>query len=183
MLSARGTSGSNPGTDSGGSEGKRGRIVVCRFFLQGRCKKGGACSFAHDAGSDRKGKEPAPSDDNVCAICYEPPATFALLLNCDHVFCYTCAQHWRNRANKEPALADSDAIKACPVCRVPSLFVVKSSILPRDTAHKDDIVQVYRDAMARKPCRYFSRGPADTTRKRCPFGESPLSPHLTAVLI
>ncbi|KAJ3116172.1 hypothetical protein HK100_001139, partial [Physocladia obscura] len=125
----------------------------------------------HERGDD-------DDEDLECVVCYEKPSVFALLLGCSHVLCQPCSQQWRNRSSKEdPALADSAALKSCPVCRSASPFVVTSIVFPKTSDHKNRIIAKFRFSTQAIPCKYFKRGPADISRKMCPFGDDCLYGH------
>ncbi|KAF8426362.1 hypothetical protein EV426DRAFT_704312 [Tirmania nivea] len=67
---------------------------------------------------------PIPLEAEGCPICQDEPRAikvYGLMKNCNHVFCYDCIIGWRktNVTNKN-----------CPICRVRSPFILKSSVYP-----------------------------------------------------
>ncbi|KAG0047365.1 hypothetical protein BGZ83_007567 [Gryganskiella cystojenkinii] len=108
-------------------------------------------------------------EDMKCAICFEIPSTFGLL---------ECIRTWRSKQITEdmtPHERNSSVTKACPNCRTPSLYVIPSSFFPTCAEQKEIIMQNYKEATARTPCRYF-RESGD--RHWCPFGNECFFAHL-----
>ncbi|KAF9129197.1 hypothetical protein BGW39_004389 [Mortierella sp. 14UC] len=88
------------------------------------------------------------NEDHKCAICFEVPSTFGLLVSCNHAFCLTCIRTWRSK-NIEQDVRSSEqertsVTKACPNCRTQSLFVVPSSYFPATPEQKDTIIKNYK---------------------------------------
>ncbi|KAJ3065788.1 alpha subunit of pyruvate dehydrogenase [Podochytrium sp. JEL0797] len=153
----------------------------CVFFSQNKCRKGAACAFSHEVSTGDVSEEARdtslPTNESLaCAICYESPDTFGLLPECSHVFCISCVRKWRNKSDKDDALASSEAIHACPMCRAKCPIVVPSDVFPEDDDQKQDILKDYKDKMAQVTCRYYKRG-TNPARKRCPFGDDCLYGH------
>ncbi|ORY45240.1 hypothetical protein BCR33DRAFT_659270 [Rhizoclosmatium globosum] len=155
---------------------------TCIFFVKGTCKKADNCLYSHSLpsnGDSNSTDEDMPVDfenSTLCSICYEVPETFGLLLNCSHIFCLNCARKWRNKGSKDGALAESNAIKECALCRSKSALLVPSTSFPRSQQEKDDIVLKYRAKMALIPCKYYKRS-SNPQRKRCPFADDCLFGH------
>ncbi|KAJ3289252.1 hypothetical protein HDU79_004210 [Rhizoclosmatium sp. JEL0117] len=155
---------------------------TCIFFVKGTCKKADNCLYSHSLpsnGDSNSTDEDMPVDyenSTLCSICYEVPETFGLLLNCSHIFCLNCARKWRNKGSKDGALAESNAIKECALCRSKSTLLVPSTSFPRSQQEKDDIVLKYRAKMALIPCKYYKRS-SNPQRKRCPFADDCLFGH------
>ncbi|KAG0204800.1 hypothetical protein BGX28_003372 [Mortierella sp. GBA30] len=176
----------------------------CQWYMSGYCLRGDSCWFSHDRSiinqsyreatvdlSDDEGQEealPSSQDDNdaeadsqKCAICFEEPTTFGLLVSCNHAFCLTCIRTWRSKdmtADLHPhEMIDRNAsvTKACPNCRTPSLYVVPSSFFPTCPEQKEIIIQNYKEATARTPCKYFKES---GDRHWCPFGDSCFFAHM-----
>src|ERR1700730_19426238 len=57
------------------------KAKTCRYFAAGFCKHGDKCWFIHEM------PEADVESADVCAICLEKPATYALLSCCSHTFC------------------------------------------------------------------------------------------------
>ncbi|KAJ0050310.1 hypothetical protein NL108_016892 [Boleophthalmus pectinirostris] len=114
------------------------------------------------------------SQDKVCSICMEvvvqklgqSERRFGILSSCDHVFCLSCIRKWRH------APFANDVVKACPECRVPSELVVPSVHWVQDPAQKDQLVALFKNAVSKKPCKFFLEG-----RGTCPFGDRCLYLH------
>ncbi|KAF9194768.1 hypothetical protein BGZ50_005808 [Haplosporangium sp. Z 11] len=135
----------------------------CHWYLAGYCRRGDTCWFSHDRAyldirhrdedTDTSGDGDStgfPGDsqnddeeDQKCAVCFEAPKTFGLL-------------------------GETQVNKACPMCRTPSLYVVPSSYFPSCQEQKEIIIQNYKEATSRTPCRYFKDSGA---RRWCPFGD------------
>ncbi|KAF8923642.1 hypothetical protein EDD21DRAFT_359117 [Dissophora ornata] len=118
-------------------------------------------------------------DDQKCAICFEVPKTFGLLVSCNHAFCLECIRTWRSKdisSDLQPHDSGNVSVtKACPNCRTPSLYVVPSSFFPTCSEQKEIIIQNYKEATARKPCKYFKES---GDRHWCPFGDDCHFAHL-----
>ncbi|KAI8361209.1 hypothetical protein B0O80DRAFT_152820 [Mortierella sp. GBAus27b] len=170
----------------------------CRWYMAGYCHRGESCWFSHDRGlisAATRGNEIdfAPSenndtesvtqenddDDNKCAICFDVPKTFGLLVSCNHAFCLECIRTWRSKEVSDdlrPSDRDNVSVtKTCPNCRTPSLYVVPSSFFPTCAEDKEIIIQNYKEATSRKPCKYFKDS---GDRHWCPFGEDCHFAHL-----
>ncbi|KAF9912744.1 hypothetical protein BX616_010262 [Lobosporangium transversale] len=122
-------------------------------------------------------------DEQRCAICFEEPTTFGLLVSCNHAFCLTCIRTWRSKEvtaefnENRPFGAENTAsvTKACPNCRTPSLYVVPSSFFPTCAEQKEIIIRNYKEAAGRKKCKYFERS---AEQHWCPFGDGCFFAHL-----
>ncbi|UYV76217.1 MKRN1 [Cordylochernes scorpioides] len=55
--------------------------------------------------------------------------------------------------------------RGCPECRTLSDFVTPSKYWVEDQEEKKQIIKEYKDAMSKKPCKYFKQG-----QGMCPFG-------------
>ncbi|KAG0320121.1 hypothetical protein BGZ99_004680 [Dissophora globulifera] len=99
----------------------------CQWYMAGYCHRGESCWFSHDRGAinanytggedtivisdddededgtTRQAQGAAATNDNdededqKCAICFEVPKTFGLLVSCNHAFCLTCIRTWRSK--------------------------------------------------------------------------------------
>ncbi|CAG8554306.1 5982_t:CDS:2 [Paraglomus brasilianum] len=148
--------------------------IPCRFYQQGYCRFGSGCWFLHEI-PDKSGNKEAITDVDdtpTCSICYEIPTTFGLLVSCDHVFCIDCVRSWRK--SRRQSSISSDQTKTCPLCRKKVPYVVPSSRVPRDAQDKDSIIDSYKAAVAKIPCKYFEG------TKTCPFGDLCLYQHANA---
>eukprot|EP00731_Ephydatia_muelleri_P024645 Em0016g916a len=109
------------------------------------------------------------SQEKTCGICLEvvvgklskSERRFGILSHCDHCFCLECIRKWRGstHANK--------TIRACPLCRVVSHFVVPSEVWIDDPEQKLKLINAYQFNLRTKPCKYFNMGTG-----ACPFGSS-----------
>ena len=112
------------------------------------------------------------SKDLECGICYEVTASigrrFGILNACDHSFCLTCIRNWR-------ATSDSatSSIRACPICRVESHFIIPCERLVRNPERKLKLIEIYQSKMGVIPCKHFKFGDGV-----CPFGSSCFYAHL-----
>ncbi|KAF5351543.1 hypothetical protein D9758_007178 [Tetrapyrgos nigripes] len=150
----------------------------CRYYAQGFCKRGDKCWFLHVPQTSQP--EHATEEDELCSICLEKPSIYGLLTGCSHVFCMTCLKQWREPAAKSMDMIYSGVHKKCPMCRVPSKFIVPSSLFfKHDSPRKAEIVEAYKRSMARVPCRYFTRSLAkDKNNPLCPFGKDCFYQHI-----
>ncbi|XP_052778408.1 probable E3 ubiquitin-protein ligase makorin-1 [Mya arenaria] len=111
----------------------------------------------------------ARSKDKQCGVCMDivlekqPTAEqrFGILSDCSHCFCLACIRKWR--ASKQ---FDSKTIRSCPECRVQSDFVTPSAYWVDTKEDKIKLIQGYKQALGKKPCKYFDKG-----RGECPFNE------------
>jgi len=112
----------------------------------------------------------AASSAVECGICLErvverPERTerrFGILENCSHAFCLSCIRSWRSQDGQ-----GAEVLRACPVCRVMSHFVIPSATFVDDPATKQELIDDYQGNMKRIPCRHFNYGEGE-----CPFGTS-----------
>ncbi|XP_063072919.1 probable E3 ubiquitin-protein ligase makorin-1 isoform X2 [Engraulis encrasicolus] len=108
------------------------------------------------------------SKDMMCGVCMEvvfeksnpSERRFGILSNCSHCYCLKCIRKWRSAKQFE-----SKIIKSCPECRITSNFVIPSEYWVEDKEEKQKLIQMYKDGMGTKACRYFDEG-----RGTCPFG-------------
>lgn len=108
-----------------------------------------------------------------CGICMEKvlaklnPADRRFgLLQCDHSFCIRCIRNWRSAGE-----ADISAVRACPLCRTFSGFVIPSTVWPETMEEKQAILSMYKDKLSAIRCRHFDEG-------TCPFGTSCFYSHI-----
>ncbi|KAM0889399.1 hypothetical protein ACQ4PT_027717 [Festuca glaucescens] len=112
------------------------------------------------------------SEEIECSVCLDrvlskPTAAekrFGLLPECDHAFCITCIRKWRSSSVTSATDIDS-TVKACPICRKVSYYVIPSSIWYSSKEEKQDIINGYKAKLKSIDCRYFDFG-----RDTCPFG-------------
>jgi hypothetical protein len=111
--------------------------------------------------------ERAISRDVECGICLErvvevPGRRFGLLTGCKHAFCLACIREWRARID-----LPTSTVRACPLCRTVSYYVIPSDRFVADDGRKARLSDEYTAAAARVPCRLWDLG-----RGHCPFGSS-----------
>lgn len=150
---------------------------VCRFFVKNKCLRGDACPYSHDLTVDSPLGEAAPADPYdsescksiCCSICLQSVLVegrrFGLLPRCNHVFCLDCILAWRN--SRPPTGISREAARRCPMCRIPSFFVIPSYRFYTGERKKQRVVE-YLDLLSCKPCRYYSES-AET--ELCPYGQ------------
>lgn len=91
------------------------------------------------------------SQEIECSVCLErvlskPTAAerkFGLLSECDHPFCISCIRNWRN-SNPTLGMDVNGTLRACPICRKLSYFVVPSVIWYSTSEEKQEIVDTYK---------------------------------------
>lgn len=114
------------------------------------------------------------SQDVECCVCLErvlskpTPAErkFGLLTECDHAFCIGCIRNWRS-SSPSTGMDVNSTLRACPICRKLSYFVVPSVIWFSDPEEKKEIMDNYRDKLRSIDCKHFNFGDGN-----CPFGTS-----------
>ncbi|VAI48767.1 unnamed protein product [Triticum turgidum subsp. durum] len=112
------------------------------------------------------------SEEMECSVCLDrvlskPTAAekrFGLLPECDHAFCITCIRKWRSSSLTSSMDIDS-TVKACPICRKVSYYVIPSATWYSSKEEKQDIIDGYKAKLKSIDCRYFDFG-----RDTCPFG-------------
>ncbi|CAM9249581.1 unnamed protein product [Chrysoparadoxa australica] len=161
---------------------------VCRYFLAGNCRYGLSCRDVHLAGeggsaeeeAEAMRKELAESESAQCGVCYERikevSSQFGLLTGCNHTYCLGCIRSWRDSSHEGREAPNSKAtVQKCPICRVPSHFVVPSPVIVVDPDRKARVIEQYKAKLRKIPCKYFEDG-----KRRCPFGVSCFYAHLKA---
>ena len=91
------------------------------------------------------------SQEIECSVCLErilskPTAAerkFGLMSECDHPFCISCIRNWRS-SSPTSGLDVNSALRACPICRKLSYFVVPSVIWYTTKEEKREIVDSYK---------------------------------------
>lgn len=114
------------------------------------------------------------SQEIECSVCLErvlskpTPAErkFGLLSECDHPFCISCIRNWRNSSTTS-GLDVNNALRACPICRKLSYFVVPSVLWYTTKEEKQEIVDSYKAKLKSIDCKHFDFGNGN-----CPFGTS-----------
>ncbi|OVA07008.1 zinc finger protein [Macleaya cordata] len=114
------------------------------------------------------------SQEIECSVCLDrvlskPTAAerkFGLLSECDHPFCISCIRNWRSNSPTS-GMDVNTALRACPICRKLSYFVIPSVIWYSTQEEKQDIVCSYKARLSSIDCRYFDFG-----NGTCPFGSS-----------
>ncbi|KAK3132291.1 hypothetical protein QOZ80_6AG0519080 [Eleusine coracana subsp. coracana] len=114
------------------------------------------------------------SQEIECSVCLDrvlskPTAAerkFGLLSECDHPFCIACIRNWRNNSPASGMDVNS-ALRACPICRKLSYFVIPSVLWFFSKEEKQEIVDSYKSKLKSIDCKYFDFGTGS-----CPFGTS-----------
>ncbi|XP_024375821.1 E3 ubiquitin-protein ligase makorin isoform X1 [Physcomitrium patens] len=114
------------------------------------------------------------SQDIECSICLERVLSkptvaerkFGLMSGCDHPFCVGCIRGWRSGSHA-PGMDIDTVVRACPVCRVPTHYVVPSVVWYFSPEEKEEIINGYKNKLGEVDCRHFDYG-----NGTCPFGTS-----------
>ncbi|XP_023004555.1 E3 ubiquitin-protein ligase makorin-like isoform X5 [Cucurbita maxima] len=114
------------------------------------------------------------SQEIECSVCLERVLSkteiaerkFGLLSECDHPFCISCIRNWRNSSSTSGMDVNS-ALRACPICRKLSYFVIPSVIWYSSKEEKQEIVDSYKSKLRSIDCKHFNFGNGN-----CPFGSS-----------
>ncbi|XP_078165801.1 zinc finger (CCCH-type/C3HC4-type RING finger) family protein isoform X1 [Carex rostrata] len=115
------------------------------------------------------------SQDIECSVCLEkvlskPTASerkFGLLSECDHPFCVSCIRNWRSNSLHDSGIDVNQAVRACPICRRLSYYVIPSVLWYFSKEEKDEIMDSYKAKLKSIDCKYFDFGNGS-----CPFGTS-----------
>lgn len=91
------------------------------------------------------------SQDIECSVCLDrvlskpTPAErkFGLLSECDHPFCISCIRNWRSNC-PSIGMDVNSTLRACPMCRKLSYFVIPSVIWYSTSEEKQEIVDNYK---------------------------------------
>lgn len=114
------------------------------------------------------------SQEIECSVCLDrvlskPTAAerkFGLMSECDHPFCISCIRNWRGN-NPVPGMDVNSVLRACPICRKLSHFVIPSVIWYSNQEEKQEIIDNYKKKLSSIDCKYFDFG-----KGTCPFGTS-----------
>jgi E3 ubiquitin-protein ligase makorin len=91
------------------------------------------------------------SEEIECSVCLDRVLSkhtaaekrFGLLPECDHAFCITCIRKWRSSSVTSAMDIDS-TVKACPICRKVSYYVIPSATWYSSKEEKQDIIDGYK---------------------------------------
>lgn len=98
------------------------------------------------------------SKEIECSVCLEKVLSksfvterkFGLMSGCDHPFCISCIRGWRSGSH--PTGMDLDTVvRACPVCRMPSHFIIPSVTWYFSPEEKNEIVTTYKNRLRSAP--------------------------------
>ncbi|XP_021911091.1 putative RING-type E3 ubiquitin transferase C3H69 [Carica papaya] len=114
------------------------------------------------------------SQEIECSVCLDrvlskPTAAerkFGLLTECDHPFCISCIRNWRS-SSPTSGMDVNSTLRACPICRKLSYFVVPSVIWYCTPEEKQEIIDSYKAKLRSIDCKHFNFGNGN-----CPFGTS-----------
>ncbi|KAI4385594.1 hypothetical protein MLD38_003601 [Melastoma candidum] len=114
------------------------------------------------------------SQEIECSVCLDrvlskPAAAerkFGILSECDHPFCITCIRNWRN-SSPTSRMDVNSSLRACPICRKLSYFIVPSVIWYTSKEEKKEITDSYMAKLKSIDCKHFNFGNGN-----CPFGTS-----------
>lgn len=114
------------------------------------------------------------SEDIECGVCLDrvlskPTAAerrFGLLSDCDHSFCISCIRNWRS-TSPTSGMDVNSTLRACPICRKLSYYVVPSITWYSSKEEKQEIVEGYKAKLRSIDCKHFDFG-----KGTCPFGSS-----------
>ncbi|XWS45708.1 hypothetical protein CRYUN_Cryun14cG0002800 [Craigia yunnanensis] len=114
------------------------------------------------------------SQEIECSVCLDrvllkPTAAerkFGVLSECDHPFCISCIRNWRSNSPSS-GMDVNTALRACPICRKLSYFVIPSVIWYCTPEEKKEIVDSYKAKLRSIDCKHFNFGNGN-----CPFGTS-----------
>nr|XP_016472469.1 PREDICTED: zinc finger CCCH domain-containing protein 69-like [Nicotiana tabacum] len=113
------------------------------------------------------------SQEIECSVCLEcvlsksmvAERKFGILSECDHPFCISCIRNWRGSSSS--GMDVNSALRACPICRKLSYFIIPSVIWYFTKEEKEKIVDSYKTKLRFIDCKHFDFGSGT-----CPFGTS-----------
>ncbi len=109
-----------------------------------------------------------------CGICFEnivqSGRRFGMLSHCAHAYCLPCIRSWRGTGVD----GKRDTVRACPLCREESHFVIPSDRMLTDPTRKERVIEQYKLKMGQISCKHFTKG-------SCPFGTSCFYAHINEV--
>ncbi|KAG4186190.1 hypothetical protein ERO13_A08G027700v2 [Gossypium hirsutum] len=114
------------------------------------------------------------SQEIECSVCLDRVLSkstaaerkFGLLSECDHPFCISCIRNWRS-SSPSSGMDVNTALRACPICRKLSYFVIPSVIWYSTPEEKQEIIDSYKAKLRSIDCKHFNFGNGN-----CPFGTS-----------
>ena len=139
--------------------------LPCKFHALGYCRRGNNCTLSHEIELDSQVTAVVlESATKTCGICFDQvhPKRFGLMMNCDCIYCLDCVRQWRT--NNDNSI-DSNNVKRCPICRVPSFFIIPCNRHPTGF-NKQTMVAEYLLNLKLTPCSHFAQNGT------CPFGSS-----------
>ena len=139
--------------------------LPCKFHALGYCRRGNTCTLSHEIELDSQVTAVVlESATKTCGICFDQvhPKRFGLMMNCDCIYCLDCVRQWRT--NNDGSI-DSDNVRRCPICRVPSFFIIPCNRHPTGF-NKQTVVAEYLLNLKLTPCSHFAQNGT------CPFGSS-----------
>ncbi len=94
------------------------------------------------------------SQEIECSVCLERVLSkptvaerkFGLMSGSDHPFCVGCIRGWRSGSHA-PGMDIDTVVRACPVCRVASHFIVPSVVWYSSSEEKEDIINGYKNKL------------------------------------
>lgn len=111
------------------------------------------------------------SENVICGICREniidKGSKFGLLTGCQHAFCLQCIREWRGVINQS-----KDVVRACPICRQITWFIVPCDRFVKDEKRKEEIINKYKARLSDIRCKHFDDD------EECPFGSSCFYKHV-----
>lgn len=157
--------------------GRPMNISICPVAADGTCSRGEKCSDVHGDLCSACGKYclhpfiPQEREEHVracekkkkhlealklsqeveCSVCFDRVLSktnaserkFGILSECDHSFCITCIRNWRRSSPS----SGMDTLRACPICRKVSYFVVPSETWFTTKEEKTEIVDKYKERL------------------------------------
>ncbi|ESQ28873.1 hypothetical protein EUTSA_v10023829mg [Eutrema salsugineum] len=166
----------NPGT------AKPEEQPICSYAAASDCPHGDECLHIHGniCPTCRKHclhpfrREERDEHKRVCekkqkqlkALKLSQEIDFGLLTECDHAFCIACIRNWRS-SSPSTGMDVNSTLRACPICRKLSYFIVPSVIWFSAPEEKKEIIDNYREKLRSIDCKHFNFGDGN-----CPFGTS-----------
>jgi E3 ubiquitin-protein ligase makorin len=94
------------------------------------------------------------SQEIECSVCLDRVLSkltaaerkFGLLSECNHPFCISCIRNWRG-SSPTSGMDVNSSLRACPICRKLSYFVIPSVIWYSTKEEKQEIVDTYKEKL------------------------------------
>ncbi|XP_054720602.1 E3 ubiquitin-protein ligase makorin-1-like [Uloborus diversus] len=108
-----------------------------------------------------KASDAVKENDTLCGICLENVSEkvtdrkFGIMQNCNHTFCFSCIEAWRNVNQDDLPPELRRPKKSCPTCRRDSDVVAPCLRHITDPLEKEKLIEEYRIMMKCLDCEVY----------------------------